>query len=63
LYILADTIRQVAILTQPIMPDASSKILDQLSIDNNFRNFDCLSNSLESNISIEKPIGVFPRWS
>ena len=32
LYVLADTIRQLAILSQPFMPDASAKLLDQLGV-------------------------------
>ena len=30
LYVLAETIRRLAILTQPLMPDASAKILEPL---------------------------------
>ena len=32
LYVTAEVVRQVAILTQPVMPDASSKLLDSLGI-------------------------------
>ena len=32
LYVLAETIRCVALLTQPIMPDASARILDLLAV-------------------------------
>ena len=32
LYVLAETIRQLALLTQPFMPDASERILDQLAV-------------------------------
>ena len=32
LYMLAETIRQLAILIQPFMPDASARILDQLAV-------------------------------
>ena len=32
LYVTAEVVRQVAILTQPVMPDASSKLLDSLGV-------------------------------
>ena len=32
LYVTAEVVRQIAILTQPVMPDASSKLLDSLGI-------------------------------
>ena len=32
LYVTAEVIRQIAILTQPVMPEASSKLLDMLGI-------------------------------
>ena len=63
LYSLAETIRQIAILTQPIMPDASAKILEQLSIPENQRCFANLSDKLRPATEITKPAGVFPRWS
>jgi len=61
LYVLAETIRQLAILIQPIMPESASKILDQLSVEN--RGFDQLGEAgrLAVGSLIPKPTGVFPR--
>lgn len=62
LYILADTIRQIALFTQPLLPIASSKILDQLAIPEQERTFDFLSKALISGTPLPAPEGVFPRW-
>src|SRR6202023_792374 len=39
LYVTAEVIRQIAILTQPVMPESSSKMLDILGIASDQRNF------------------------
>jgi len=64
LYILAETIRHLALLTQPFMPDASSRILDQLSVPHDKRNFSAIENrdALVSGTEMPKPEGVFPRY-
>lgn len=64
LYILAETIRYIAILLQPFVPDAANKILDQLSVDNNSRKFEKLSNkySLQVGNIINDPEIVFARY-
>ena len=64
LYILGETIRCLALLTQPFMPDSSGKILDQLAIDENSRTFEFLSSdhSLVSGSVLPKPLGIFPRF-
>jgi len=61
LYVLAETIRQLAILVQPIMPESAAKILDQLCVSE--RNFDQLgeAGALKPGTAIPKPEGVFPR--
>lgn len=59
LYVLADVIRQIAILTQPVVPDASSRILDQLSVDIEERTFAHLSCSLTAGRPLETPSPVF----
>jgi methionyl-tRNA synthetase len=62
LYVLSDTIRQIAILTQPIVPEASARILDQLAIPADQRAFEHLPNGLVPNTLLPTPEGVFPRW-
>ncbi len=63
LWVLAETIRRVAILTQPFMPDASARILDQLSVPTDHRSFGYLSDAekLAGGVALPKPEGVFPR--
>lgn len=63
LYVLAETIRCLILIMQPITPDSASKLLDQLVVDENARNFDALtaSSALKPGTAIDKPEGVFPR--
>ena len=70
LYVLAETIRHVAIILQPFMPDACANILDQLGVDINSRGFNCLNessnltdeSSLKPGTVLPKPSPVFPRF-
>jgi methionyl-tRNA synthetase len=61
LYVLAEVIRQIAILLQPIMPDSAAKILDQLKVTD--RGFDALgaTGRIKTGTVVDKPEGVFPR--
>jgi methionyl-tRNA synthetase len=61
LYVLADFIRQIAILTQPLVPNASAKILNQLAVSEEDRLFSTLDKQLVSGTKLPEPIGVFPR--
>lgn len=62
LYVLAETIRHIAIFTQPLIPEASRRILDQLAVLPTQRTFDHLENSLTPGTCLPSPEGVFPRW-
>ena len=64
LAVLAETIRQVAILLQPVMPDAACRMLDQIGVPQNRRHFACLgaSGRLATGQKIGKPDPVFPRY-
>ncbi len=62
LYILCELIRKIAILTQPLAPIASGKILDQLAITGNKRQFCHLTETLKPNAPLPAPFGVFPRF-
>ena len=64
LAVLAEIIRQFAILTQPFMPQSTAKILDQLGVDINARGFDTIAGQarLATGHVIEKPEPVFPRF-
>ena len=63
LYILSEVIRCLAIIVQPVTPNSSAKILDQLTIPDNEREFSFISSNfaLKPGTKIEKPKGVFPR--
>lgn len=63
LYVLAETIRYIAIILQPFVPDSATKILDQLSISKDERKFKHLSRNyaLKAGTEIPEPKGVFPR--
>lgn len=64
LYTLAETIRRLALLTQPFMPESSSKILDLLAVRDDARTFAQISdgNALRPGTALPKPKGVFPRF-
>ncbi|GAB4394334.1 MAG: methionine--tRNA ligase [Kiloniellaceae bacterium] len=62
LYVLAETIRRLALLTQPVMPDATAKMLDQLAVLAEARDFASLEDRLVPGTPLPKPEGVFPRF-
>ena len=64
LYVLAEAIRVLATLTQPVMPESSGKMLDQLAIGDDQRAFDSLNaeQALKPGTALPKPQGVFPRY-
>ena len=63
LYVLCETIRCLAVIVQPVMPESAAKMLDQLKIGADARSFDTLSAShaIKAGTIIEQPQGVFPR--
>ncbi len=61
LYVLAETIRHLAIMTQPVMPDSMAKMLDQLAVPGDRRDFASLDSQLLPGTPLPKPEGVFPR--
>ncbi len=64
LYVTAEVVRQIAILAQPAMPQASHKLLDTLGIpdDINSRNFAALSQRIKPGSVLPAPAPVFPRY-
>jgi methionyl-tRNA synthetase len=62
LYVLAEVIRYLAILAQPVVPAASAKLLDQLAVPQDERDFASLSTALVPGTPLPKPEGVFPRF-
>jgi methionyl-tRNA synthetase len=61
LWVLAETVRRLAILTQPFMPDASAKLLDQLAVPQGTCDFAALDDRLAAGTALPPPRGVFPR--
>jgi len=64
LFTLAETIRHLAILTQPFCPEASRRILDQLAIPEDQRSFAWFGETgrLAPGTPLPRPEGVFPRY-
>lgn len=63
LYVLAEAIRNLSIIVQPVVPDGANKILDQLKVSNDERlsaHMDA-QYALKAGTVIDKPQGVFPR--
>ena len=61
LYVLADTIRQLGLLVQPVMPDSGNSILDQLAVAADARDFAAMPQRLAPGTALPKPKPVFPR--
>ena len=64
LWTVAETVRNVAIIAQPIMPDSCNKMLDLLAVSEDARDFNALGAeiALQSGVELPKPEGVFPRF-
>jgi methionyl-tRNA synthetase len=64
LYVTAEVVRKIAILAQPAMPDASSRLLDILGIPNDVgsRNFAALDTRIKPGTVLPAPAPVFPRY-
>lgn len=64
LYVLAEIVRHLAILVQPVMPDAMARMLDQLAVAEDRRGFAALgpAGALVAETPLPKPAGVFPRY-
>jgi methionyl-tRNA synthetase len=64
LYVLAETIRCLAIMTQPFMPESSGRMLDQLAVPPDGRSFSSIAtNKLVPGTVLPRPQGIFPRFS
>ena len=62
LYVTAETLRRLAILSQPVMPGAMGRMLDQLGVAPEARDFAALDTALAAGAVLPKPEGVFPRF-
>jgi methionyl-tRNA synthetase len=64
LYVTAEVMRQVAILAQPFVPTAASKLLDILNVGSAERSFDALKagSRIKAGVTLPPPTPVFPRY-
>lgn len=64
LYVLAETLRHLALSILPFMPDAANKLLDQLGVDSKSRDFSYAGKqaALIPGTALPKPEGIFPRY-
>ncbi len=64
LYVTAEVVRQVAILTQAVMPDSAARLLDLLGQGSDARSFAALgpAGRLRPGTAVPQPTGVFPRY-
>ncbi len=63
LYVLAETVRCLAIAIQPFVPASANKMLDQLAVRDDARTFAHLTSAhaLTPGTTLPEPVGVFPR--
>jgi methionyl-tRNA synthetase len=63
LYVVAETLRNIAILSQPVIPNAAGKLLDMLGIAEDRRDFSYVGEAgrLVPGVAIAQPQGLFPR--
>lgn len=62
LYHAAEAIRRIALLVQPAMPTSASRLLDQLSVPVDSRDFNAFDHALQTGVELPSPAGLFPRW-
>lgn len=62
LYTLCDVIKNIAILTQPILPKASDKILNMIGINQNSRNIINLFDETKYGTTIQEPKVLFTKY-
>jgi methionyl-tRNA synthetase len=62
LYMLADAIRRIALVVQPFMPESAGRLLDQLAVGADRRNFAAWNARLAPGTALPAPQGVFPRF-
>ena len=61
LYVTAEVLRRIAILVQPIMPDSAGRLLDQLGVPPDARDFSALKARMKSGLELPAPQAIFPR--
>ena len=62
LRVLVDTLRIVATVLTPFMPDSTAGMLDQLGVPSSARDLASLDTALPGGTSLPAPQGIFPRY-
>ncbi|GAB5471036.1 MAG: methionine--tRNA ligase [Rhodospirillales bacterium] len=62
LYVLAETLRRLALVIQPVMPSSAGRLLDQLAVAAEDRTFKAFDSALEVGKDLPAPSGIFPRY-
>jgi methionyl-tRNA synthetase len=62
LYVLAEVIRQLGVVLQPVMPGSMARLLDQLAVPEADRSFASFAKRLLPGAALPKPEGIFPRF-
>src|SRR5262249_54914565 len=62
LYVVAEVVRRIALLTQAFMPDSCARLLDQLAVAADARSFAAWDQALAGGTALPAPSGVFPRF-
>ncbi len=62
LYVTAQVLRKIAILTQPFMPAAMAKLLDLLAVAPEARTFSYIDVAEAGGLALPPPAAVFPRY-
>jgi len=55
-------VRVAALLSQPVMPESSAKLLDLLGQPDDQRTFAAVGTRLAPGTQLPAPVGVFPRY-
>ena len=62
LYTTLEVVRIATLLTQPVMPDSTAKLLDLLGQPSDARDFDSIGTRIKPGTELPAPTGVFPRY-
>ena len=62
LYTTLEVVRVAALLSQPVMPESTAKLLDLLGQPDDARTFASIGTRIAPGTPLPAPIGVFPRY-
>ncbi|OYU15679.1 MAG: methionine--tRNA ligase [Alphaproteobacteria bacterium PA4] len=63
LHATLDATRRIVLLVQPFVPDSAGRLLDQLGVAADARQFSDFDAVVATGTQLPAPAGVFPRWS